>query len=217
MSTIWIGRIGIILDFIAAILLAPEIYGLERLRRTEERLEKSIQALRDRPWHDRTQPGIVDIVKKVLDTPSSMKLSAVVLSTIAWLATLLSWRSPNRYIALPVAVSLTCYSIYQFMPHIGNDRKPSGCLSSLIHIVKLLIWFILLLCSIPGLLIVLLLWYPIGVILRVLLYFSLILIWLASGRILRLLSGNDSLRAGINGIGIFLLILGFLLQLIGTL
>jgi len=52
MNMVWINRIGIILDFLAAFMIAPELIGEERLRHWEEaienRLRGTIQSLQRR-------------------------------------------------------------------------------------------------------------------------------------------------------------------------
>jgi hypothetical protein len=47
MSSDWVNRIGIILNFCAGVLLAPELIGIQRLQRFEKFLEGSMPGFRD--------------------------------------------------------------------------------------------------------------------------------------------------------------------------
>jgi len=44
--TIWLNRAGIILNFLAGFMLAPELIGLARLQRAEDRIERTLQTMR---------------------------------------------------------------------------------------------------------------------------------------------------------------------------
>ena len=96
----WLNRAGIILNFVAGFLLAPELIGIERLQKLENKIEEKIDSLEKklRPTQDYKE-GL-----------SQKERFWIKLSAIGFLG------APTLYIvsivAFPVLLGFSCYYLY---------------------------------------------------------------------------------------------------------
>jgi len=201
MDRVLINRIGLILDLLASFMLAPELIGLDRIKKWEDALERMVSsglmwlrgAVPTGPRKDRAQWVVEQIV-----IGGSIFLLSFQFWFVTWYLTRdLFWDVSTLHyvvlIVLFVALNIAAMVFYfkVFVPNLGRF----GYLGTLIIVVVISI--------ITGL----------TQILRWLILLCLLCL-LTFAR--RMLEGQDRLRAMIVAVGIFALIVGFLLQLLAT-
>lgn len=132
----WLNRLGIILNFLAGFLLAPELIGLERIRRFEERMEKSASSWIKGidPYHDffikrvfvtnrrmaflRIFTGLTILIALMMasnETFNSLTRAAILMFT--------KWLLVNQKIAFIVLIIISALSlVFSFLMFRANKR-----------------------------------------------------------------------------------------------
>jgi hypothetical protein len=219
MSGDWVNRMGIILNFCAGFLLAPELIGVQRLQRFEKFLEESI--LRFRNAISRLALRIRTVLARVLARFPIIAREFVVvyvviyglfialLSVILWGVFLYATLFVFQLSAPEIAVLVICAAAIPFV---------AICASALmrqnqpLRVIKYISWPILI-CEFGFLLI------PLTISLMILGTASLVgalLLNSVLGIVIARLTGNDRLRGIVVALGIALFIVGNTLQLLAT-
>jgi hypothetical protein len=196
MSGDWVNRLGIILNFCAGFLLAPELIKIQRLQRFEKFLEENLPRFRN---------SIEETLQKNRVTVRGrFGILALVLGSLAlwWifiLAMVIFFELPARWVPLAIAVSLGVGAIVAILV----SMRASNALERTLRKIGDIFFTILLL--------------PIAILWGL----GLVSVgsWLLSrvlGIVIARLTGNDRLRGIVVSLGIALFIMGNSLQLLAT-
>jgi hypothetical protein len=214
MSGDWVNRIGIILNFCAGFLLAPELIGIQRLQRFEKFLEESIPRSRNAVsllvLRIRTAIARFRIIATNPRTPLGFfALVAPLSSVILWggflYATLFLFQLSVQEIAVLVICAVAIPFVALCVSSLVRQNQP-------LRVIKYISGAILI-YEFSFLLI------PLTISLTILgtagLVGALLLYWVL-GIVLARLTGNDRLRGVVVTLGIALFIVGNTLQLWAT-
>jgi hypothetical protein len=208
MSGDWVNRIGIILNFCAGFLLAPELIGIQRLQRFEKFLEESVPRFRN------FVEGLPRRIQNLLELGLPWLVFNSIGSLAIWWVFVVTGPVSGRIAAISVAVPLVAFCV-------------SGLILRLIRRPRVLerseLWewmdlinglsFALLMLELSALLIPLMI---LGTVCWVLVRVSAGLLSWVLGIVLVRLTGSDRLRGVVVILGIAVFIVGNALQLWAT-
>jgi hypothetical protein len=204
----WLDRIGIILDFIAGFMIAPELIGLERIYRIEQATHRHGKSLRERvqriirhgPWTIRSYT-----ISSALSIVGFFLTVVIIWAHITGMIHMVQGLETHHLVILLLA-SITGI-VDSFFPRIRNEVLSTGgniaeALSLIYDILAFLCYFVLVL--------------PLACVLFLLETLWWLGIFAISWIMLRVMERQNGLRAYLVTTGIILFILGSLLQFLAT-
>jgi hypothetical protein len=134
----WLNRLGIVLNFVAGILIAPELIGRDRIRRAEERIERASEALPNRFG------GVLEDEYNPVPEGMSAIVLGVLTPSLVWWRLLVERGVTAGWLVLPVIVLYGALIVFGNTPErdvIDASFSFLGILSTLL-VTGALVWAI---------------------------------------------------------------------------
>jgi len=216
----WLNRIGILLNFLAGFMIAPELIGIKRLSDAELSIEKSLLSVKEKSdeIYDALAcipKNIVEVLKDIARPNSDSRLAGITGILLVLGIAICSIWLPYFYVILFCLLLMVCLWVlfyfwnYWFAARGGHDPYPPGVASHAFANLLSLLW---LLAELPLLSIALILAVAVSLPLRV----GLVFLRSVIRYMIRRLEGKQRLRHLVVWWGIVFFILANLIQLVAT-